>query len=119
MVRGNFPAIRDFSENFYKTFLNYDDYNHRHSPVYLIFLSFFSRVGIDFDVIRFLHLNISIILIFLFYKCLSIKFKSADKNILFLLSLSIFLSPTFRSLSIWPDSRIVGLIFLLYLSMNF
>ena len=27
---GNFPAIRDFSENFYKTFLNYDNYNHRH-----------------------------------------------------------------------------------------
>tara|TARA_B100001121_G_scaffold122633_1_gene107498 strand:+ start:553 stop:1812 length:1260 start_codon:yes stop_codon:yes gene_type:complete len=108
---GNFPAIRDFSENFYKTFLNYDNYNHRHSPVYLIFLSFFSRAGIDFDVIRFLHLNISIILIFLFYKCLTIKFKSADKNILFLLSISIFLSPTFRSLSIWPDSRIIGLIF--------
>ena len=85
----NFPAIRDFSENFYKTFLNYDNYNHRHSPVYLIFLSFFSRAGIDFDIIRFLHLNISIILIFLFFKCLSIKFKSADKNILFLLVLKI------------------------------
>ena len=28
-----------------------------------------------------------------------------------LLSLTIFLSPTFRSLSIWPESRIPGLIF--------
>ncbi len=107
----NFPAIRDFSENFYKTFLNYDNYNHRHSPVYLIFLSFFSRISIDYDIIRFIHLNISLILIFLFFECLKIKFKNIDKNTLFLLSISIFLSPTFRSLSIWPDSRIIGLIF--------
>ena len=35
----NFPVIRDFSENFYITFLNYDSYNHRHSPLYLIFLA--------------------------------------------------------------------------------
>ncbi len=107
----NLMVIKDFSENFYKTFLNYEIYNHRHSPVYLIFLSFFTRIGIDFDIIRFLHLNISLILIFLFFKCLKIKFKNVDKNILFLLSISIFLSPTFRSLSIWPDSRIIGLIF--------
>ena len=107
----SFPPIRDFSENFYKTFLNYDNYNNRHSPIYIIFLSFFSRISIDYDIIRFIHLNISLILIFLFFKCLKIKFKNVDKNILFLLSISIFLSPTFRSLSIWPDSRIIGLIF--------
>ena len=107
----NLTVIKDFSENFYKTFLNYEIYNHRHSPVYLIFLSFFKRIGINFDIIRFLHLNISLILIFLFFKCLKIKFKNVDKNILFLLSISIFLSPTFRSLSIWPDTRIIGLIF--------
>ena len=107
----NFPVIKDFSENFSKTFLNYDLYGHRHSPVYLIFLSFFSKIGINFDLIRFLHLNISLTLIYLFFKCLMIKFKNIDINILFLLSISIFLSPTFRSLAIWPDSRIIGLIF--------
>ena len=108
---GNFPVIRDFSENFNKTFYNYDLYNHRHSPVYLIFLSFFSKIGFNFDLIRFFHLNISISLIYIFFKCLSLKFENKDKNILFLLSISIFLSPTFRSLAIWPDSRIIGLIF--------
>ena len=107
----NFPVIKDFSENFSKTFLNYDLYGHRHSPVYLIFLSFFSKIGINFDLIRFIHLNISITLIYLFFKCLMIKFKNVDKNILLLLAISIFLSPTFRSLAIWPDSRIIGLIF--------
>ena len=108
---GNFPVIKDFSENFFKTFLNYDLYGHRHSPIYLIFLSFFSKIGINFDLIRFIHLNISLTLIYLFFRCLTIKFDNIDKNILFLLSISIFLSPTFRSLAIWPDTRIIGLIF--------
>ncbi len=118
----NFPVIRDFSENFSETFLSYDLYNHRHSPVYLIFLSFFSKMGINFDLIRFIHLNISLTLIYLFFKCLVIKFNNTDKNILFLLSISIFLSPTFRSLAIWPDTRIIGLIFFtlsIYEFLNF
>ena len=107
----NFPAIKDFSENLSKTLFNYDKYNHRHSPIYLIFLSLFSKIGINFDLIRFIHLNISIYLIYIFFKCLCLKFKKIDKNILFLLSISIFLSPTFRSIAIWPDTRIIGLIF--------
>ena len=37
--------------------------------------------------------------------------KVINNNYLFLLSLIIFLSPTFRSLAIWPDSRLPGLIF--------
>ncbi len=41
----------------------------------------------------------------------SIKILKVEKNILLLLSLSIFLSPTFRSLAIWPSSRLIGLIF--------
>ena len=107
----NLPAIKDFSESFFDTFLNYDKYNHRHSPIYLIFLSFISKIGVGFDTIRFLHLNISLLLIYFFFKGLTLKFKNFDKNVLFLISISIFLSPTFRSLSIWPDSRIIGLIF--------
>ena len=37
--------------------------------------------------------------------------KKVEKSLLIILSLSIFLSPTFRSLAIWPSSRIVGLLF--------
>ena len=64
----NFPAIKDFSENLSKTLFNYDKYNHRHSPIYLIFLSLFSKIGINFDLIRFIHLNISTYLIYIFFK---------------------------------------------------
>ena len=107
----NLPTIKLFAENFYETFLSYDNLNHRHSPVYVIFLSLLVKLGVSFEFIRFFHLNLCILLIYFFYKCLKLKFKSIDKNILILLSTVIFLSPTFRSIAIWPESRIIGLIF--------
>ena len=105
------PPIKIFQKNFTDTLLNYEIYGQRHSPLYLILLSFFHKIGFSFDMIRIIHLHLCISLIFIFYKCLKLHFNSVDKRILQLLSLIIFLSPTFRSLSIWPDSRLPGLIF--------
>ena len=105
----NAILINDFSNNFLHTLLNYDDYAHRHSPIYLIFLSLFLDLGFDINEVRIIHLHLSILLIVFFYKCLRLKFNNVVSNHLILLSLVIFLSPTFRSLSIWPDSRLPGL----------
>ena len=91
--------------------LNFDSYGHRHSPVYLIFLSLFLDLGLDLNEVRLIHLHLCISLIIVFYQCLRLLFSNINKNYLFLLSLIIFLSPTFRSLAIWPDSRLPGLIF--------
>ena len=110
-IGANLNPLIDFSNNFVDTFLNYEKYGHRHSPVYLIFLSLILKTGIDVEYIRLIHLHLCLILVFLFYKCLLIKFSNIDSKLLLLLSLTIFLSPTFRSLSIWPESRIPGLIF--------
>ena len=107
----NRDVIKDFSNNFTYTFLNYDSYGHRHSPIYLIFLSLFLDLGLDIDQVRFVHLHLCISLIVIFYQCLRLIFTNINNNYLFLLSLIIFLSPTFRSLAIWPDSRLPGLIF--------
>ena len=107
----NREPIKDFSNNFAYTFLNFDSYGHRHSPVYLIFLSLFLDLGLDLNQIRLVHLHLCISLIIIFYQCLKLLFTNINNNYLFLLSLIIFLSPTFRSLAIWPDSRLPGLIF--------
>ncbi len=116
---GDYPVINDLSINFKETILNYESYGHRHSPVYLIFLSLLKKIGLSFNEIRFLNLNVSLLLIFYFYKCLTIKFDKVEKGILFILSLSIFLSPTFRSLAIWPSSRLIGLIFFVVSTYEF
>ena len=110
-VGANLRPIKDFSNDFTYTFLNYDSYGHRHSPIYLIFLSLFLDLGLDIDQVRFFHLHLCISLIVIFYQCLRLKFNNINNNYLFLLSLIIFLSPTFRSLAIWPDSRLPGLTF--------
>ena len=107
----NYPVIRDSAVDLKNTLLNYTDYHHRHSPIYPIFLGQLLKLNFSYDFIRFIHLNISISLIYIFYKCLVLKFKNINKNICIILSLVIFLSPTFRSLAIWPDSRIIGVIF--------
>ena len=100
-----------FSENFFKTFLSYDTYPHRHSPVLIIFLSFFENLKLSDESIRLIHLHICLLLPFFFFKCLKLKFGTVENKILYFLTGLIFLSPTFRSLSIWPDSRILGLTF--------
>jgi len=110
-IGANHDLIKNFSNDFTYTFLNFDSYGHRHSPIYLIFLSLFLDLGLDIDQVRFVHLHFCISLIVIFYKCLRLIFTNINKNYLLLLSLIIFLSPTFRSLAIWPDSRIPGLIF--------
>jgi hypothetical protein len=105
------PVIDSFSNKFFSTLMNYDDFGHRHSPVYLIFLSFFKKIGFSDENIRIFHLHISLILIYLFYRCINLKFININKGICLLISCCILLSPTFRSLSIWPSTRIIGLIF--------
>ena len=100
-----------FSSNFFQTFYEYDNFSTRHSPILIIFLSFFEKINLPDFVIRLIHLHICLFLPLIFFKFLKLKFKEIDEKILLLLSALIFLSPTFRSLSIWPDSRLLGLIF--------
>jgi len=102
---------KEFSLSFFDTLYRYDDFSTRHSPVLIIILSFFEKLNFPDFLIRFIHLHFCLLLPFFFLRCLEIKFKNIDKNILYLLALLIFISPTFRSLSVWPDSRISGLIF--------
>ena len=103
--------IENFSNNFSYTLLHYDETNDRHSPLILMYFSIYRKLGLDIDTIRLLHINIVPLCALAFFKCLKIKFPEIKNNLLFILSLSIFLSPTMRSLSIWPDSRVYGLFF--------
>ena len=103
---------QDFAENFKNSFYNYDNYSTRHSPILIIFLSLFEKLNVNDQIIRFIHMNLCLILPLIIYKTLSLNIKS-QKAVLILTSL-VFLSPTFRSLSIWPDSRILGLTFFIF-----
>ena len=100
---------QDFAINFKNTFLNFDQYSTRHSPVLIIFLSFFEKIKLDDNLIRLIHLHLCLLLPIVFFSSLRIKYKFVKPENLLLLVGLILLSPTFRSLAIWPDSRLLGL----------
>ena len=103
--------LTDLKDNFFETLFQFDKYATRHSPVLYILISFFYKLNLSDTLIRFLSIHFCLLLPLIFYKSILIKFKDVDKNHALLLCGLIFLSPTFWSLSIWPDSRIFGLIF--------
>ena len=104
-------VINDFKKNFLKTFFSYDIYATRHSPFLYIIISFLYKLSIPDQIIRIISLHTCLLLPIIFFKCIELKYPKVDKKFLILFSGIILLSPTFWSLSIWPDSRLFGLIF--------
>ena len=100
--------IEDFKIDFLGTLFNYDNYSTRHSPVLLMFLSVFVKLEIHDYLIRLFFLHVCLLLPIIFYKCLTLKFKSVRKDYLKLFACIIFLSSSFLSLTIWPDSRMLA-----------
>ena len=110
--------VQAFEENFFYTFFNYDkiDYTTRISPAFIIILFFFKQILIELDLVRISLLHILLLTQLVFYYCLKeLYYKKIifDTKPLLLFSCIIFLSPSFRSNIIWPESMILGLLFFL------
>ena len=115
-------VINDFKDSFIITLFNYDNYATRHSPVLYIFISLLYKLNIPDQIVRIIYLHINLLLPIVFYKCLLLKYTNINRKFLILFSGLILLSPTFWSLSIWPDSRLLGLTFFcvsIYYFLNF
>jgi hypothetical protein len=104
---------QSFAEDFYKTLFSFDKTETRHSPIFFIFLSFFEKINLEDVFIRLINLHICLLIPIIFYSILRYKFYKISNNFLLLTSGIIFLSPTYRTLSIWPDSRLYGLLIFL------
>ena len=83
----------------------------RNSPVFWLIISFINKF-LSIDLIRGLNSIVSILIALFFFKCVCLKFKDIDKiKLTILVCAIVFLSPTIRSLSIWPYSLIWGIFF--------
>ena len=109
-----------FGKDFIYTFLNFDTALDeigaatRISPIYLIIIFFLNKILISVDLVRFFLMNIIILNQLFFYKSLKLIFKdNVDKKYLLILSCILYLSPSFRSNAIWPESAMLGLLFFL------
>ncbi len=106
---------QDFANDFLLTLYNYDNYAHRHSPLFTLILGVFEYFKFNDNFVRLLNLHFCLLIPIIFYFCLfeKFKFKKINKWIFIIISSLIFLSPTYRSLSIWPSGSIAGLLFFL------
>jgi len=102
-----------FANNFLETFLNFDKLKTRHSPIIPIYFSIYKYFNLSDNLVRLLHIPTVFLIILIFYNCLLIKFKFLNKKIIWLTSFILILSPTVRSLAIWPDSHLYGILFFL------
>ena len=109
-----------FAEDFKNTFNSYGkgELLARNSPIFYIFLSFLYKSGIELDKLKYLNIISIPFLIYVFYSCLKIHFRKINNNLLFFLTFIVFLSPTVRSLIVWPYPILYAFIFFL-LSIKF
>lgn len=84
-----------------------------HTPLHYIILSKLNLVFNNQELVRFLTFTSSLLVPYLFYLNLKIKFPETQKKLLFIFSLSLFLYPSFRYSAIWANNHITGLIFFL------
>ena len=83
-----------------------DNFGHRQSPIFL----FLGSLIIEGEMINKLFLSTSFVDTIFFYKCLKLIFPHQYNNNLKILASILFLFPTFRSYSIWPDPHLLGLL---------
>ena len=118
----HFKIVQKFNENFFYTFSNFGKQElglgTRNSPVFWAFMSLFSKY-ISFDLIRVLNSLIIFPIAIFFYKCLIIKFKNFNHLSLIILTSMIFLSPSLRSITVWPYSLSWGLFFFILSIYNY
>ena len=84
-----------------------------HFPLHYILLSKLNIFINDKDNVRFFFTCISIFIPLIFYKCLKIKFKKVNLNLLLALSSIIFVIPAFRYSAIWANAQNTSFIFFL------
>ena len=107
-----------FSESIIYGLLNYENVG-SHSPLFIILLKFLTQQS---ELIgRLIYLIFSSFIVVIFYKILKLRFE-ANSLLIFLLSNFFFLSPYFRSYSIWPGDETFSLIlfcFSIYFFLKF
>ena len=101
-----------FTGNFIETFLNYEKLGLPHSPIFIALFSILHKIFFNETLVKLINLHFSLLIPYFFYLSLKIKYKFKINDIKILLPSIIFLSPYFRSASIWVADENISLIFL-------
>ena len=109
--------IDTFQIDFYEGMKLFKESSELHLPFFYLIIGNISKI-IGINVLHYLYLIISSLIPYVFYKVLKKKFTDANYDVLFFLSIIIFLSPYFRSSAVWLTTDNLALLFFL-LSINY
>ena len=104
-----------FYENFNETFNNWGmdlvNENVRNSPIFYMINSLFLKMGLKIEYLKFVNLTVILPIMIFFYKSINLKYPRIDNKIKIYLISILFLSPTIRTLLVWPYPFIWALAF--------
>ena len=60
--------VSAFSNDFFESLSNYENFSTRHSPILIIFLSIFERLEINDFIVRLIHLHLCLVLPIFFFQ---------------------------------------------------
>ena len=103
------PLITGISKDFILGIKFIIDSSLIHFPMHYILSGVFFKLLNNVELLRFIFLNISVLIPLYFYKCLKVKFKNT--NAIIILSTLIFISPYFRSSAIWITTDNTAILF--------
>ena len=109
--------LEQFSENF---ILAYNEFGLdqkvlivRNSPFFYMIFSIFLKIGISLEQLRLINFLIIIPFFIFFFKCLDIKYAKINLDTKLIFASVLLLSPTVRTLVIWPYPLMWALCFFL------
>ena len=107
--------IFSFAENFKFSLINYgyDDLYARNFPTFYILLSLLYKIGLSIEQIRFINIFTIIPIIIIFYKTIDYSDLKIEKKIKYLFIIALLISPTIRSLAVWPYPLLWAYLFFL------
>ena len=82
-------------------------------PLHYLFISFLDGIIKNEFLLRGVYCLISLLVPYLFYLNLKLKYPTINKNILLSLASIVLILPYYRSSSIWPNPHVTALIFFL------
>ena len=93
---------KNFNETYNKFGLDQESNSVRNSPVFYMIFSIFIKLGLSLKNLKIINFLIIFPLLIFFNKCLEIKYPNIDINTKIYFFSALLLSPTIRTMLVWP-----------------
>jgi hypothetical protein len=108
-----FHFSENFSDAYNKFGLEQESNSVRNSPVFYMLFSIFLKLGFTLKNLKIINILILFPMLFFFVKCLEIKYSNIDIKTKIYFSSALLLSPTIRTMIVWPYPLLWALCFFL------